>query len=58
MWILLLIAIHISDFKDIPARVQIPFENQAACEYAKANMSYWIKFESFKIEATCQPKKS
>lgn len=58
MWILLLIAIHINDSKDIPARVQIPFETQAACEYAKSNMSYWIKFESFKIEAKCQLKKS
>ena len=54
MWILLLIAVHINDSKDIPAKIQIPFESQAACEYAKTNMTYWIKFENFKVMAECK----
>jgi len=54
MWILMLIAVHISDPKDIPARIQIPFESSAACEYAKANMTYWIKFDQFKVTSECK----
>lgn len=54
MWILMLIAVHISDPRDIPARIQIPFESQSACEYAKANVSYWIKFDQFKVTSECK----
>jgi hypothetical protein len=54
MWILLLIAVHINNPNDIPAKIHIPFENQAACEYAKTNMKYWIKFENFKVVGECK----
>ena len=54
MWILLLIAVHINNSNDIPAKIQFPFESQAACEYAKANMTYWIKFENFKVVGECK----
>jgi len=54
MWILLLIAVHINNPNDIPAKVQIPFESQAACEYARTNMTYWIKFENFKVVVECK----
>ena len=54
MWILLLIAIHINNPNDIPAKVQIPFESSAACESAKANMTYWIKFDNFKVVGECK----
>jgi hypothetical protein len=54
MWILLLIAVHINNPNDIPARIQIPFESSAACEYAKANVSYWIKFDQFKVTSECK----
>lgn len=56
MWILLLIAVHINDPRDIPARVQIPFENQAACEQAQTDFTYWIKFNNFKVVAECKRK--
>jgi hypothetical protein len=54
MWILMLIAVHISDPRDVPAKIQIPFESQAACEYAKTNMTYWIKFDQFKVTSECK----
>jgi hypothetical protein len=54
MWMLLLIAVHINNPRDIPATVQIPFESQAACEHAKSNMTYWIKFENFKVIGECK----
>lgn len=56
MWILLLIAVHINDPRDIPARVQISFENQAACEQARTDFTYWIKFNNFKVVAECKRK--
>jgi hypothetical protein len=54
MWILLLIAVHINDPNDIPARIQIPFETFAECEQAKDNFTYWIKFDQFKVIAQCK----
>lgn len=56
MWILLLIAVHIVDSKDIPARVTIPFETQMACEYARDNLTYWVKFNNFKVVGQCEKK--
>ena len=56
MWILLLIAVHVSDARDIPARVQIPFESLEACESARTNFTYWIKFNNFKVIARCEKK--
>jgi len=56
MWILLLIAVHVSDTRDIPARVQVPFESLEACESARANFTYWIKFNNFKVIARCEKK--
>jgi hypothetical protein len=54
MWILILIAVHMNDPRDIPARIQIPFESQAQCEYARSNLTYWIKFENFKVTSECR----
>jgi len=54
MWILLLIAVNISNPQDVPARITIPFESQQSCEQAISKMTYWVKFESFKVEAKCQ----
>ena len=54
VWILLLIAVHINNPGDIPARIQIPFESLATCEYARINMTYWIKFDQFKVISECK----
>jgi hypothetical protein len=43
-----------SNPNDIPARIQIPFESQSQCEYAKSNMKYWIKFDQFKVTSECK----
>jgi hypothetical protein len=56
MWILLIIALNITDSedsKDIPAKIEIPFETQAQCEHAKYNMTYWIKYKNFKLLGKC-----
>jgi hypothetical protein len=56
MWILLLLSVNISNPQDVPGRVTLEFSSQQACEQAKASMTYWLKFDSFKITAECQPK--
>lgn len=56
MWVLLLIAVHVSDSQDIPARVQVPFDSHAACERARTDFTYWIKFNNFKVIAECKRK--
>jgi hypothetical protein len=51
---LILIAMHINNPRDIPARVQILFDSQSACEAARDNMTYWIKFDNFKVVGECK----
>jgi len=48
-----LIAIHINDPKDIPARIEMRFSNQQECQQALNSLTYWVKFENFKIEGKC-----
>lgn len=56
MWLMILIAVHMNNASDIPARVSLEFPDQASCEHAKQNIQYWVKFESFKVEAKCTKK--
>lgn len=58
MWLMILIAVHVTDPKDMPARVTLEFPNQAACEHAQQSLQYWVKFDSFKVEAKCAKKTS
>jgi len=53
MWLMILIAVHINDPKDVPGKVTIEFPDQALCEQAKESVKYWLKFESFKVTAQC-----
>lgn len=54
MWILLLIVVNIYDPTDVPGRIQLPFKDQASCELALQQMTYWVKFPWFKVEGTCK----
>jgi hypothetical protein len=56
MWLMILIAVHIKDPKDIPGKVTLEFPTQQICEQSLASMTYWLKFESFKVEAQCIKK--
>jgi hypothetical protein len=39
---------------DIPAKITMQFDTQQQCEKSLQSMSYWMKFENFKIEGKCQ----
>jgi hypothetical protein len=54
MWLMILIAVHINDPKDIPGRITLQFMSQQQCEQSLQSMTYWLKFESFRVEAKCQ----
>lgn len=54
MWLMILIAVHINDPKDIPGRITLQFQTQQQCEQALQSMTYWLKFENFKVEGKCQ----
>ena len=51
---MILIAVHVNDPKDIPAKIVLEFPDRAACEQSLKSMTYWKKFESFKIEGKCK----
>jgi hypothetical protein len=54
MWLLIILAVHINDPKDIPGRVTLEFPTQTACEQARVSMNSWLKFDSFKVISQCQ----
>jgi hypothetical protein len=54
MWLMILIAVHISDPKDIPGKITLQFQTQQQCEQVLSTMAYWLKFENFKVEGKCQ----
>ncbi len=56
MWLMILIAVHINDSKDIPGKIILEFPEQTVCEQTLKSMTYWLKFESFKVEGKCIKK--
>ncbi len=56
MWLMILIAVHMSDPQDIPGRVVLEFDNREQCERVLSTMSYWLKFERFRVEGKCIKK--
>jgi len=53
MWILLMVAVHINNPNDIPAKIEIKFNSKEECQKALDNMSYWLKFDMFTIKGSC-----
>ena len=45
MWLMILIAVHVSDPKDVPAKMTLEFPDQMICEQSLRSMTYWVKFE-------------
>ncbi len=56
MWLMILIAVHLNDPKDIPGKITLEFSDQISCERSLQSMNYWLKFDSFKIEGKCVKK--
>lgn len=56
MWLMILIAVHLNDPTDIPGKVTLEFSDQISCEQSLKSMSYWLKFNSFKVEGKCVRK--
>lgn len=54
MWLMILIAVHINDPKDMPGKITLQFQTQQQCEQALQSMTYWLKFDNFKVEGKCQ----
>lgn len=56
MWLMILMAVHINDPRDVPAKMTLEFPDQQTCEQSAKSMTYWVKFESFKIDVKCIKK--
>lgn len=57
-WLLILIAIHINDPLDQPAKVIMELPSRQSCEQAKNTLTYSVKFSQFKVQASCHEKDS
>ena len=56
MWILMILSINISNPTDIPGVVTLDFETEQQCITAHDSMTYWLKFDTFKVTAECLKK--
>lgn len=54
MWILILMAIHTKNPNDIPGKITLEFQTQQQCEQSLKSMTYWLKFDQFKVVGKCQ----
>ena len=53
-WILILLAVNMSNANDIPGRITIEFLTEQECNRALNTMTYKLKFDSFKVSAECK----
>lgn len=54
MWMLILLAVHTNNPNDIPGKIQMKFSTEQQCIEALNSMTYWLKFEFFKVIGKCQ----
>jgi hypothetical protein len=54
MWLMILIAVHINNPKDIPGRVELQLPSQQICEQTLTTMKWQLKFENFKVVGECR----
>jgi len=57
MWLLIIIAVHVNDPQDRPARLQMTFPTEQQCLEAAKTVDYELKFKQFKLETQCLKKK-
>jgi hypothetical protein len=53
-WLLIVLCVNVSNPKDIPGKLTLEFESKHQCETSLASMTYWLKFDSFKVVAKCE----
>jgi hypothetical protein len=56
MWLLILLSVSVTNPNDIPGKVTLEFETEQQCHKAKESMTYWLKFDTFKVTAECVKK--
>ena len=51
---MILIAVHINNPNDVPGKITLEFQTQQQCEQSLQSMTYWLKFDKFKVFGKCQ----
>jgi hypothetical protein len=54
MWILILIAVHVNNPKDIPGKITMEFPDELSCQQSLSTIKWQLKFENFKVDGKCQ----
>jgi hypothetical protein len=53
MWLLLIIAVHMENPKDVPGRVTLEFSTLEECKQAQSTLQWQLKFPQFKVTSQC-----
>jgi hypothetical protein len=56
-WVLIFLCVSINNPKDVPGRLTLEFESKQQCETSLSTMTYWLKFDSFKVVGKCEELK-
>jgi hypothetical protein len=56
MWLMILLAVHTNNPQDIPGKVTLEFPTEEACRHSLKSMTFWLKFDSFKVIGKCEKK--
>lgn len=52
-WMLILICVSLNNPNDVPGIITMIHKSQEDCEKSLSTMTYWLKFNSFKIDGKC-----
>ncbi len=51
---LILMSNHTNNLNDMSGKITLEFHSQQQCEESLKSMTYWLKFEQFKVIGKCQ----
>jgi len=52
----MILSLNVNNPNDIPGVLTLDFETEQQCQIAKESMTYWLKFDTFKVTAECLKK--
>jgi hypothetical protein len=53
-WLLIFLCVNINNPNDVPGKLTLEFDTKQQCESSLKTMTYWLKFDTFKVVGNCE----
>jgi len=53
-WLLIFLCVNINNPNDVPGKLTLEFDTKQQCEASLKTMTYWLKFDTFKVVGNCE----